>query len=69
MTENPWLRWPSAIWRIPTTIGSWVAFLSHPETLAAQGKAHLKVAPLTEPTEPAPRWRIRRSRRPGAASM
>lgn len=57
--ENPWLRWPSAIWRIPATIVSWLAFLPHPETLAAQGKAHLKVAPLTERTEPAPWWQRR----------
>jgi len=57
--ENPWLRWPSALWRIPATIVSWLAFLPHPETLAAQGKAHLKVAPLTERTEPAPWWQRR----------
>jgi len=40
--ENRWLRWPSALWRIPATIVSWLAFLPHPETLAAQGKAHLR---------------------------
>ncbi len=59
MPENPWLWWPSAIWRIPATIVFWLAFLPHPETLAAQGKAHLKVAPLTERTEPAPWWQRR----------
>ncbi len=57
--ENPWLRWPSALWRVPATIVSWLAFLPHPETLAAQGKAHFKVAPLTERTEPAPWWQRR----------